>query len=98
MDALRSPQISWSSSAIACSRCLAALAAGADVTEVLAAGALPFVGTNDIVDKGRFCGPLAKFVTLCLTEVADPWVGVLLVPIAALDRGHRSGVELEAAA
>ena len=73
------------------------MAAGADVTEVLAAGGLPFVGTVDLVNEGRFVGPLAEFVTFCLTEVADPWVGALLFPSAALDRGRRSGVGLDAA-
>ena len=65
-------------------RCLAVLAAGSDVTEVLAAGALPFVGTVDVVGEGRFVDPLAKVVTLCLDEVADPWVSALLVSSAAL--------------
>ena len=40
---------------------------------------------------------LAKFVTFCLTEVADPWVVALLVLSAALDRGRRSSVGLDAA-
>ena len=98
MDALRSPPNRRSSSATACARCLAALAAEADVTEVLAAGGLPFVGTVDLVDEGRLENPLVEFITLCLTEEADPWVGDLVVPSAALDRGRRSGVGLDAAA
>ena len=35
---------------------------------------------------------LAKFVTLCLVEAADPWVGALLVSSAAFDRGRCCGV------
>ena len=79
MDTLRSPPIRWSSSSTACERCLAALAAGADVTEVFAAGGLPFVGTVDLVDEGRLMDPLAEVVTFSFTEVAKPWIGVLLV-------------------
>ena len=97
MDALRSPSNRWYSSATACTRCLASLAAGANVTDVLAAGGLPFVGTVDLVDEGRFVDPLAELITFFLTEVADTWVGALLIPAASLDRGSRSGVGLDAA-
>ena len=31
-----------------------------------------FVGTVDLVDKGRLVEPLDWFVTLCLAKVADP--------------------------
>ena len=84
--------------ATACARCLASLAAGADATEVLTAGGLPFAGTVDLFDVGRFVDPLAEFVTFFFIEVADSWVGALLVPSAALIRGHHSGVGLDAAA
>ena len=97
MDALRSPPNRWSNSATACARCLASLAAEADVTEVLAAGGLHFVGTVDLVDDDRFVDLLAEFFTFCSIEVADPWVGAWLVPSAALARGRRSGVGLDAA-
>ena len=98
MDALRSSPIRGSSSAIACVGCLATFSAVADVTEVLAASAFSFVGTVDLVDEGRFVDPLAELVTLCLAEIADPWVDALLVPSAAFVCGLRSNVGLEVAA
>ena len=60
------------------------MTAGADVTEILAAGGFLFVDTVDLVDEGRFVDPLAELPTFCLTKVAEPWVGALLVPSAAL--------------
>ena len=42
--------------------------------------------------------PLAEFVTFFLIEVAELWIGALLVSSAALDCGRRCGVGLDAAA
>ena len=59
---------------------------------------LPFVDTVDLVDEFRLMDPLAEFITFCLDEVADTWVGTLMVPSAALARERRSGVGPDAAA
>ena len=72
MDALGLPPIRWSSIATTSARYLATSAAVADVKKFLYASPFYFKGAVELVAEGKFNDPSAKFVTLCLAEVADP--------------------------